>query len=312
MASRVRAARKSVEAAERRTKEMEEIGEIYDSKPDQGCCPPSFVEKVIAEARADEASAREGLEQVQGQQEQLREAVRGISQNYHPFDLQTGAVRDSMQVAADIEGHFATVEDLAEEVSLSQRCLDRIDKARRVVVRMVDTIAFFHETIRAWVEDLATSEETEQFILGRWIPGRYLELAAGRAQQAERRHELRRHAADVLPSSMEINDWLASFDEDERAQVEEVVEQCAQLFQRSSSGVEGRNGHLSLFHHGHHHLIGRKLAALTVVHNYVKVRPDGTTAAERFFGYAPRDLFEWLLERMPPPAWPSRSRRKAS
>jgi hypothetical protein len=73
---------------------------------------------------------------------------------------------------------------------------------------------------------------------------------------------------------------------------ETVARECADLFQRSSSPVEGRNGHLDLFHHGHHRLMTRKLKALTATHNYLKQRPDGTTAAERFFGKKPRDLLD--------------------
>ncbi|MEF8770227.1 DUF6399 domain-containing protein [Candidatus Accumulibacter contiguus] len=44
--------------------------------------------------------------------------------------------------------------------------------------------------------------------------------------------------------------------------------------QRSSSGVEGRNGQLALHHQGRHRLSDRKLAALTVVHNYHIRRAD--------------------------------------
>jgi hypothetical protein len=87
--------------------------------------------------------------------------------------------------------------------------------------------------------------------------------------------------------------------------VETVAEECAHLFQRSTAPVEGRNGHLELFHHGHHRLTARKLKALTAMHNYLKKRPDGaTTAAERFFGQKPRDLFEYLVERLPMPKRP--------
>ena len=69
--------------------------------------------------------------------------------------------------------------------------------------------------------------------------------------------------------------------------------------QTSSSCVEGRNGRLSLYHHGQGPLHKERLQALTVWHNYGCERWDGTTAAERFFGSKPRPLFEWLLERMP-------------
>ena len=103
---------------------------------------------------------------------------------------------------------------------------------------------------------------------------------------------------------------VEAIDEPDRPLVEQVIEQCAQLFQRSDSCVEGRNSHLDLFHHGHHRLGDRQLKAKTVVHNYLKRRPDGSTAAERFFGEKPHDLFEWLLERLEPPPWPSKPRRR--
>jgi|GEM_PF-1693220 len=38
--------------------------------------------------------------------------------------------------------------------------------------------------------------------------------------------------------------------------------------------------------------------------NFFITRPDGTTAAERFFGAAHDDLFELLCARLPPPARP--------
>lgn len=86
---------------------------------------------------------------------------------------------------------------------------------------------------------------------------------------------------------------------------------CAQLFQRSSSMVEGRNGWLALMHHSLHRISPRKLEALTVVHNYFIVRHDGTTAARRFFGQDHRNLFEHLLAVMPPPKRPAAARSPA-
>ena len=91
----------------------------------------------------------------------------------------------------------------------------------------------------------------------------------------------------------------------ERAHLEQVAGDCADCFQRSSSGVAGRNGQLALHHHGRHRLSDRKLAALTAVHNYHIRRADGTTAAERFFGRAHETLFAQVLQRMPLPPRPA-------
>jgi hypothetical protein len=46
-------------------------------------------------------------------------------------------------------------------------------------------------------------------------------------------------------------------------------------------------------------LLGRWLKELAAIHNYLAQRPDGTTAAARFFGQEPCDLFTWLLQRLP-------------
>jgi len=51
-----------------------------------------------------------------------------------------------------------------------------------------------------------------------------------------------------------------------------------------------------------------KLQVLTILHNYLIRRPDGTTAAERFFGAKPQDLFEYVLDRLDVPARPAAAR----
>jgi hypothetical protein len=87
-------------------------------------------------------------------------------------------------------------------------------------------------------------------------------------------------------------------------QMIKIAKECANLFQRSSSCVEGRNAQLSLHHHGFHRLSTTKLKGLTVIHNYYLKRPDGTTAAERFFENKPIDLFDYLLNNMTLPPRP--------
>ncbi|MGF1569798.1 MAG: DUF6399 domain-containing protein [Nodosilinea sp.] len=62
----------------------------------------------------------------------------------------------------------------------------------------------------------------------------------------------------------------------------------------SSSCGEGRNGQLALRHQSFHRLSPRKLQALTTIHNFFLTRPDGSIAAERFFGYQPKPLFDSL------------------
>ena len=128
--------------------------------------------------------------------------------------------------------------------------------------------------------------------------GRFVHVVAG----AEQRAALRALSARCL------GEGEAAVPAAEQA----TARPCATWFQRSSSCVEGRNGQLELRHHSLHRLSPRKRAALTVIHNYWLKRADGTTAAERFFGAKPADLFAWLLECQPLPARPARRRSHAA
>ena len=310
MARHVRAARKVVEDKEQHTARMQQIAELHASSSQGPSCPPEYVAKALAEAQADEAKARQQLEQAEERQKKMRQAVRGLSDSYHPYDLESGAKRSAELVSKELDEHLATIDALVDQVSLSQRCRDHIDKARRVVVRMVATVLFFHAMVDERIKALELPEKIETVLRERWIPGRYIELVAGRATGADRRARLRACAVEVGLSTVERAALLADLDPADKALVEQVAEDCAQLFQRSSSAVEGRNGHLDLFHHGHHRLPARKLRALTTIHNYFKRRPDGTTAAERFFEAEHADLFEWLVQRLEPLPRPAKRRRK--
>ena len=295
MASRVRAADKRLdEVAGHRTR-LEQIG---------GEHPSDVTARHIAEARAAEESAKARVAEAEAEAEQMLDEVRGLSADYHPFDLVTGEARSAETVSAKLEVRFAVLRELASRAMLSERSHERIAKAHRVVAKMVATIAFVHAMVTARVEVLGLADPVERALLERWIPGLYLAQAARKASRAEDRRVLRGRVDAILPSAVEREKLLRRLSPEDRALVEDVAEECANLFQRSSSPVEGRNGHLDLFHHGHHRLTARKLKALTTVHNYLKERPDGTTAAARFFRQKPRDLFEHLVERLPMPRRP--------
>src|SRR2546428_9117128 len=98
----------------------------------------------------------------------------------------------------------------------------------------------------------------------------------------------------------------------QQAQLQHTAQRLAEVFQRSSSHVEGRNGYLSL---RNHQLRGldhpRKRACLTAVHNFFLTRADGMTAAERFFGQKPRSMFAAILESVEIPPAPLSPPRRA-
>ena len=272
--------------------------------------PPRF-DKRIAQAQERERAAQQALETAAEQQERVKRAIQGISAVYHPYDLESGAPRSAEALSTALEQHFTEMEEVATETHLSERCLKKIRKAKRVVVEMVATIAFFFLTVRAKVEALSLPPAVEQAVYDNLIPAIYLHLVSEKTQDAEQRHALQRRATELLAPLLARDGPLCGLGREEKLLIENVAQECAQLFQRSSSCVEGRNGHLALRHHSLHRISDRKLAALTTVHNYFVKRSDSTTAAERFFSAKPRDLFDWVLERVDLPGRPAQKRSQS-
>jgi hypothetical protein len=105
---------------------------------------------------------------------------------------------------------------------------------------------------------------------------------------------------------------LAELREVQQSQLKQQAKELAEVFQRSSSNVEGRNGYLSL---RNHQLRGldrpRKRACLTAIHHFFLTRADGTTAAERFFGQKPRSMFAAILQSVDLPPAPLSPPRRA-
>jgi hypothetical protein len=272
--------------------------------------PPAFETRiqvalsalVTVEAERDRARQR---------QTEARELIRELGALYHPYDPQTGHVQPVERVAARFTEVWTRLKGLAEAADLPERARERIMKAERLTVQWLATLAFFFATVIARVEALALSPPLEAAVLEQLIPALYLEGVAARSTAAETRHRVQASSTALRDALRRPDHPLQRLAPEDRARVEQVAGAGADLFQRSSSCVEGRNGQLSLHHHGRHRLSDRKLAALTAVHNFHIRRADGTTAAERFFGRTHPALFEQLLLRVPLPPRPRRRRPRS-
>jgi len=309
LAYRVRQAAEQYEEAARKTADVVAQRDAYQQKRRGPGRPPDFAGRIERACQAEEA-ALQALEQVLADQDACKAAIAGLSTDYHCYRLADGVAQPAEEVRALLEARFVVIDEVAERVGLSERCRKKIDKARRVVDDMVATIAFVHTEVAVRLACLDISAVQRAAVAKSLVPGLYLERVAARAQRAEDRHALRATAEALLAPLRAAEHPLQLLDPEVADEVDTVARTCADLFQRSSSCVEGRNGQLALFHHGLHRLTDAKLAALTVVHNFHTRRPDGTTAAERFFEAEHDDLFSHLVERMPQLARPAKARSR--
>ena len=282
----------------------------YDAQSPRPCGrPPAFAARIAA-AVSDLVQAQTQQTQAIKRQTEARAAIRELGALFHPYDLEHGQVQPVTRVAARFAAVWARLAHLAEAADLPARAREHIAKAQRLTVQWLATLAFFWGTVQTRIDALDLAPDMEHAVLTQLLPALYLARVAGRRTHVEDRQRLAALSARLLEPLRQPTHPLQALAPTTRQHLEAVAAGCADLFQRSSSCVEGRNGHLSLYHHGSHRLSDRKLAALTALHNYYVRRPDGTTAAERFFGRTHPALFEQVLARvdLPPPARRKRPR----
>jgi len=281
--------------------------QAYHRHPHGPGRPPAFAQR-IDRALTASVQASLALEQVQAQRAEAQTLIGAFGTHYHPYDLEQGQAQTPARLGECLGALFQRLGTIAAAASLSERLCAHLAKAKRLTQGLLATLAFFFMTITARVQALNLAPAIEQAMLNELIPALYLERVAARSPRAAERQRLRALSAQRLAPLLQPSHPIQSLNAETRQYLEQVAGECADLFQRSSSGVEGRNGYLSLYQHGHHHLSPRKQAVLTALHNFHLRRADGTTAAERLFGQSHPPLFEQVLQRMPWPARPARRR----
>ena len=272
--------------------------------------PPAFAQR-IQEALRRWARASSDRDQAQARQDEAQTLIRALGEAYHPYELERGEAQPPQRPGERLSELWQRLEALADAADLPARARAHLAKAQRLTTALLATVAFFFASVQQRVDALNLPPDIETALFQHLIPAIYLERVAGRSADAETRSRRSALSAQMLAPLRASEHPIQALDTSQRAEIEQVASDCADLFQRSSSAVEGRNGQLSLFHHGCHRLSTRKLAPLTAVHNFYIRRPDQTTAAERFFGRAPLPLFEQLIERVPLPPCPRRRRPRA-
>jgi hypothetical protein len=306
----VEAAQKEVDRAREHTQAQRQRQQDYQCGPRPPGRPPDFA-GALRLAEAVERQAVANGERGRRRQEQAREAVRGLADDYHPFDAAGGRPVTAAVAEQRLEKRLGAVGEVVQAAGLGESSREALAKARRWLAPLVASLAWFWETVEELVSGLGLTAAQRRAFREPLLAGLYWQREASRGRDAAQRQQRRALAQRLLAAAWSAAGALGQLAEAQRQEVARVAAAAVALFVRASSCVEGRNGRLSLYHHSQGPLREGRLRALTAVHNFVVERADGTTAAERFFGSKPRPLFEWLLERMPELPRPAQRRPSA-
>jgi Family of unknown function (DUF6399) len=312
LAAKQRAAEKAVATAEETRTRVQEHTERDNAPPRQrGPGRPPKVAPSLEQATQAVEAARQAYQHLTQQREKVGESLRALGHVYHFVDLDRGIRRNGKLMASDIQQQLDTIRAIAQQEGLSQACMDRIEKAQRVVPKMQATIAFVSTSVRQQVRQLDLPQPASYAMHAQLIPSYDLERIAA-TKTIREGTPLRALAERIREPLFESGGALSALHPVVQERLKHEAATLAEVFQRSSSTVEGRNGYLALRNHalrGLDHT--RKRACLTAVHNFLLTRPDGTTAAERFFGQKPRSMVAAILETVEIPPLPLSPPRQA-
>jgi len=297
MATKERATQKAVTEATEQLERLQSDPRSTDDEPEKRR-PGRPRKNPMSREQAEQAleTARREHERLAQQREQVKASIRGIGHDYHFVDLERGVRRNGQLIASDIQGHIEQIRTVAQHEGLSQSCLERIEKAERVVPKMQATIEFVSNYVSQQVDQLDLTPPVSFAMHAKLIPSYYLDRVA-QTRTVKGGQPLRELAERLRAPLFEPGGILWELSPETQEQLYHEAKRLAVVFQRSSSNVEGRNGYLSLRSHQLRGLdLPRKRKCFTAIHNFFLTRPDGTTAAERFFGQKPRSMFAAILE----------------
>jgi hypothetical protein len=311
LAPKERAAHKAVaEAQERLGQRPSRLASIRDQPAQRGPGRPPKESRSLEQAQQALTVARREHERLAQHREQGKHGIQALGQAYHFVDLERGVRRHGQLIAADIRTQSETIRTGAQHAQRRQRCLDRIDKAERVVPNMPATIALVSGYVRQHVNQLALAQPVSDAMPAPLIPSFYLERIAQR-RTVRQGKPLRELALRLRTPLFAPGGALSQLRPETQRALPQPAKELAEVCQRSSANVEGRNGYLSLRNHQLRGLdLPRKRACLTAIHNFCLQRRDGTTAAERFFGQKPRSMFAVIVDSVDLPPAPRSPQRR--
>jgi hypothetical protein len=312
MAAKQRAAAKALKTAEETLKRVHEhLDTAHGASAKRGPGRPPKAAVSLAQGAQTVAAARYEHQRLAEPRETVTQSIRAIGHASHCVDLSRGVRRHGKLIAGDIQRHIDTIRTVAQHEQRSETCLERLETAERVVPKMQATIEFVSGYVRQQVRQWDLAPPASYAMHAHLMPSYSLERVASTqtvAQGAPRRELAERLRTPLFASG----GALEALSPVEPNQLKAQAAKLAEVFQRSSSNVEGRHGDLSL---RNHQLRGldhpRKRIRLTAVHNFLLTRPDGTTAAQRFFGQKPRSMFAAILDAVEIPPAPLSPPRRA-
>jgi len=225
--------------------------------------------------------------------QRYHQAMTTMTLSLHPFQLDTQAPQTVSDIIPRLQSALTPLRDLGSTYGGQ--------KAAQAIHGFEQQLPDIARGLQAWwhwaLQSLAAqtpSIDVQNWVLGVLLPWVYWQQQTDKTQPPELKARYQQ-AVNQAAHRLLSHPLTQSMAADERQSWIDWARWMANNYQRTSSAVEGRNGYLTRLHHSGRGFSPQTLKVLTILHNFHLQRPDGTTAAQRLFGYEFPDLFEWVV-----------------
>ncbi len=151
---------------------------------------PKDHEGRIASSQAQVEACTRKVAECEGRQEQALAAVRGLADDYHPFDSRTGAVVEGAEIRKRLGRRLKELEQVAQQAHpLGGKAQEAGGGGSAGWWNWWPPCTGSGAWRGFSVEELDLPEEVERAMYERLLPGLYWQQTAKRARTAEQRHE---------------------------------------------------------------------------------------------------------------------------
>ena len=244
-------------------------------------------------------------QQVQQAEQTYRDAIEQISLTIHPFSPSSQQWQTQRDLLTQLASPLQRLWELAPTYG-AQKALKAIDTFEEQINSFAQGIEAWQQWVRLALDNQTQDPAIRNWVLGYLLPWVYWTGQADKTRQPSLKRRYQNTASAAFDQLFDQALTLTLTDQQRLQWVRWSQEFCAK-YQRTSSAVEGRNGYLSQLHHARRGFSKESLKVLTIIHNFDLRRQDGTTAAQRLFGYDSPDPFEWVLTQVGDLPMPRRS-----
>jgi hypothetical protein len=291
---RLRQAKRDLEQA---TQRLEKWQQSSQADPAQG-----------AQAQARVAVCATSVTHWQEVGSAWRQRLSNLSRILHPWRLADSIRQTSPEVQEQLRAELKAIEMLLETNGLPRK-KDTGDKVRKQLAGIAALVDVWWQTVRQDLTQLAMPPRWTQWAEEGVLPLMYWQEQLRRTRCPGQKAQIAL-VLQAVEEAFERHPCTRQLTPEVLAGWKAWAAEHAKAFQRASSAVEGRNGHLAQMQHNHRGLPLRRYQVWTALHNFDCRAADGTTPASRFFRRSFPDLFESVLSQIDALPMP-RQRRQA-